>query len=218
MALSSPPLHNLSSLISSHGVATATSRTSARRYLAVHAAASDTTTSLKVSTFEEGNLVRPKWTGETPLSRLVRALISFKPLYSILKLGARQVLIRLTIALCITSFVTFFNLYNRTSFKFNNVNQCVFLYEWMHSTAEKNNIPWREMTKEILESDVYKELDTIQNKSLVYPDCNFIILLFFLFFLYCMFQLSCDSMNFLYRLFESIPCIWWGESYMAGKW
>ncbi|CAK8577102.1 unnamed protein product [Lathyrus sativus] len=131
MALSSPPLHNLSSLISSHGIATATSRTPARRYMAVPAAASDTTTSLKVSTFEEGNLVRPKWTGETPLSRLVRALISFKPLYSILKLGARQVLI---------------------------------------STAEKNNIPWREMTKEILESDVYKELDSIQNKSLVYPD------------------------------------------------
>ncbi|XP_058756248.1 uncharacterized protein LOC131629478 isoform X2 [Vicia villosa] len=131
MALSSPPLHNLSSLISSHGIATATARAPSRCHLTVHAAASDTTTSLKVSTFEEGNLVRPKWTGETPLSRLVRALISFKPLYSILKLGARQVLI---------------------------------------STAEKNNIPWREMTKEILESDVYKELDSIQNKSLVYPD------------------------------------------------
>ncbi|PNX92828.1 menaquinone biosynthesis methyltransferase ubiE, partial [Trifolium pratense] len=37
-------------------------------------------------------------------------------------------------------------------------------------TAEKNNIPWREMTKEILESEVYKELDGIQNQSLVYPD------------------------------------------------
>jgi hypothetical protein len=46
----------------------------------------------------------------------------------------------------------------------------------MHSTAEKNNIPWREMTKEILESEVYKELDGIQNQSLVYPDCNFILL------------------------------------------
>ncbi|KAG6420683.1 hypothetical protein SASPL_117220 [Salvia splendens] len=43
--------------------------------------------------FEEGQLERPKWTGETPLSRLVRALISFKPLYSVMKLGARQVLI-----------------------------------------------------------------------------------------------------------------------------
>ena len=41
----------------------------------------------------------------------------------------------------------------------------------MRSTAEKNNIPWREMTKEILESDVYKELDSIQNESLLYPDC-----------------------------------------------
>lgn len=44
--------------------------------------------------YEEGALERPKWSGETPLSRLVRVLISFKPLYSVLKLGARQVLIR----------------------------------------------------------------------------------------------------------------------------
>ncbi|KAK4577760.1 hypothetical protein RGQ29_028038 [Quercus rubra] len=40
----------------------------------------------------------------------------------------------------------------------------------MSSSAEKKNIPWREMTKEILESDVYKELERIQNPSLVYPD------------------------------------------------
>uniref|UniRef100_A0A6N2LUW6 Uncharacterized protein n=1 Tax=Salix viminalis TaxID=40686 RepID=A0A6N2LUW6_SALVM len=73
----------------------------------------------------------PKWSGKTPLSRLVGALIAFKPLSSVLKLGARQVLIR---------------------------------------TAEKGDIPWREMTKEILESDVYKELESIQNPSLVYPD------------------------------------------------
>lgn len=84
-----------------------------------------------LSVYEEGNLERPNWAGETPLSRLVGALISFKPLYSVLKLGARQVLI---------------------------------------STAEKTNIPWREITREILESEVYKELETIQNPSVVYPD------------------------------------------------
>ncbi|XP_044502900.1 uncharacterized protein LOC123223667 isoform X2 [Mangifera indica] len=38
------------------------------------------------------------------------------------------------------------------------------------SSAEKNNIPWREMSKEILESDVYKEMESIQNPSIVYPD------------------------------------------------
>ncbi|XP_030928908.1 uncharacterized protein LOC115955020 [Quercus lobata] len=81
--------------------------------------------------YEEGQLESPKWVGQTPLSRLVRTIISFKPLYSLLKLGARNVLI---------------------------------------STAEKKNIPWREMTKEILESDVYKELERVQNPSLVYPD------------------------------------------------
>lgn len=84
-----------------------------------------------LASYEEGKLERPNWTGQTPLSRLVGALISFKPLYSLLKLGARQVLI---------------------------------------STAEKTNVPWRAMTKEILESDVYKEMETIQNADIVYPD------------------------------------------------
>lgn len=45
------------------------------------------------SAFEEGHLERPPYIGETPLSRLVGALISFKPLYSLMKLGARQVFI-----------------------------------------------------------------------------------------------------------------------------
>ncbi|KAK4420917.1 Adaptin ear-binding coat-associated protein 2 [Sesamum alatum] len=84
-----------------------------------------------VADFEEGEPERPKWTGETALSRLVASLISFKPLYSVLKLGARQVLI---------------------------------------STAEKANIPWRDMTKEILESDVYSVKDAIEDPSIVYPD------------------------------------------------
>ncbi|KAL6329904.1 hypothetical protein AAG906_039819 [Vitis piasezkii] len=85
----------------------------------------------EMAAYEEGQLERPNWAGETPLSRLVGAIISFKPLYSVLKLGARQVLI---------------------------------------STAEKTNIPWREMTNEILESDVYKEMESIENPSVVYPD------------------------------------------------
>lgn len=53
-------------------------------------------TSSELGVYEEGRLERPDWSGQTPLSRLVGALISFKPLYSILKLGARQVLIRST--------------------------------------------------------------------------------------------------------------------------
>ncbi|KAG9455296.1 hypothetical protein H6P81_008200 [Aristolochia fimbriata] len=84
-----------------------------------------------VPAFEEGQLERPRWTGETPLSRFVGTLISIKPLYSLMKLGARQVLI---------------------------------------STAERTNIPWQKMTKEILESEVYKEMESIEDGSLVYPD------------------------------------------------
>ncbi|KAL5147775.1 Demethylmenaquinone methyltransferase [Glycine soja] len=129
MALSSP-LQNLSALISAKGNATAvaTPRPPRGRPWAVHAAASDTTASVSVQMgeYEEGKLERPKWVGETPLSRLVQALISFKPLYSVLKLGARRALI---------------------------------------STAEKNNIPWRKMAQEILESEVYRELNSIQNQS-----------------------------------------------------
>lgn len=107
-----------------------THRRSAQPIIRIAAAAQSSDGGLTAD-FEEGQLERPKWTGETPLSRLVGALISFKPLYSVMKLGARQVFI---------------------------------------STAEKTNIPWRDMTKEILESDAYKEKDSIEDTSLVYPD------------------------------------------------
>lgn len=40
-----------------------------------------------------------------------------------------------------------------------------------NSTAEKANVPWREMSKEILESDVYQLFDELRNPNLVYPDC-----------------------------------------------
>lgn len=100
MSLSSSPLQNLPAIISTNGNATATARAAKWRHWAVN---TDTTTAVvgggvQTGGYEEGNLVRPKWTGETPLSRLVRALISFKPLYSFLKLGARQVLIRFIIS------------------------------------------------------------------------------------------------------------------------
>ena len=43
---------------------------------------------------QEGALERPAWSGETPLSRLVGGLIAFKPLYSVMKLASREVIIR----------------------------------------------------------------------------------------------------------------------------
>ncbi|KAF7833928.1 Demethylmenaquinone methyltransferase [Senna tora] len=129
MALS-PPLTNFSANGIGNAIPTTRRRLTTRRpRLLPHMAASDSSSSL--GSFEQGRLERPKWAGHTPLSRLVSALISFKPFYSILKLVARHVLI---------------------------------------STAEKNNIPWREMTKEILVSDVYRELESIQDHSIVYPD------------------------------------------------
>ncbi|XP_065874315.1 uncharacterized protein [Euphorbia lathyris] len=122
MALSAHT-HNLSFLSTSKTVAIFHGKTRSKR--------ADSVVVKMASTYKEGQLERPKWAGETPLSRLVGDLISFKPLYALLKLGARQVLI---------------------------------------STAEKNNIPWREMSREILESDVYTEIESIQNPSIVYPD------------------------------------------------
>lgn len=124
--------------------------------------------------FEEGQLERPKWTGETPLSRLVGALISFKPLYSVMKLGARQVLIRWN-----SRVSEIFYCFNNTIFNLHLIlfSVIIQIYEiWglnLDSTAEKTNIPWRDMTKEILESNVYKEKDAIEDSSVVYPDCNF---------------------------------------------
>lgn len=34
------------------------------------------------------------------------------------------------------------------------------------------------MAQEILESEVYRELESIQNQSLVYPDCKFLTFFF----------------------------------------
>lgn len=64
--------------------------------MVVRAASSEVSSSAggEMAVFQEGQLERPNWAGETPLSRLVGAIISFKPLYSVLKLGARRVLIR----------------------------------------------------------------------------------------------------------------------------
>ncbi len=45
--------------------------------------------------FEEGDLERPRWAGDDVLSRFVSALIAIKPLFNIMKFGARQVVIRL---------------------------------------------------------------------------------------------------------------------------
>lgn len=48
----------------------------------------------RVQVFEEGALERPRWTGDDPLSRFVSSLIAIKPLFNVMKIGARQVLIR----------------------------------------------------------------------------------------------------------------------------
>ncbi|XP_057849818.1 uncharacterized protein LOC131060566 [Cryptomeria japonica] len=38
------------------------------------------------------------------------------------------------------------------------------------STAEKNGIAWRDMAKEILASECYKEKDAVENPSVIYPE------------------------------------------------
>ncbi|XP_057984341.1 uncharacterized protein LOC110653768 isoform X3 [Hevea brasiliensis] len=160
MALSlSTHRHNIFVLSTSKTIAIGHGRTKSRR-------ADSMVVKLAVA-YEEGQLKRPKWGGETPLSRLVGALISFKPLSALLKLGARQVLI---------------------------------------STAEKNNIPWREMRREILESDVYKEIESIQNPSIIYPDCDHLNLWHSKFnaFLACIWFLGCRLLIHDVHIFSSI--------------
>eukprot|EP00897_Mesotaenium_endlicherianum_P002495 jgi/Mesen1/2273/ME000154S01444 len=48
---------------------------------------------LAQETFPEGDLERPAWAGGGPLTTLVNSLISFKPLFGLMKFGARQALI-----------------------------------------------------------------------------------------------------------------------------
>lgn len=54
----------------------------------------------------------------------------------------------------------------------------------MDSTAEKSNIPWRDMAREILESDVHKEFERIRDPSVVYPDCELSLTSWFGVFIY----------------------------------
>lgn len=49
------------------------------------------------------------------------------------------------------------------------------------------------MTKEILDSDVYKELESVENPAIVYPDCEFIMELFSNSFL--LFTLAKNGLN-----------------------
>ena len=92
MALCTPNHYaKLDNLSNGRSTISRNSRRKGRRLLSVRMASPEVS-SLK--SYEEGELERPRWSGETPLSRLVGALISFKPLYSVLKFGARQALIR----------------------------------------------------------------------------------------------------------------------------
>jgi hypothetical protein len=65
-----------------------------RRRNMVAIVAATTTTGAGPAVPKEGSLERPAWSGETPLSRLVGGLIAFKPLYSLMKLASREVIIR----------------------------------------------------------------------------------------------------------------------------
>eukprot|EP01031_Cornospumella_fuschlensis_P037151 gene37151-45093_t len=75
----------------------------------------------------------PRWAGSGLLSQAVNALISCKPLFNLMKQGARNVLI---------------------------------------STAEKNNVPWRQRARDLQskEAIIKQYYSDIENKDLIYPD------------------------------------------------
>lgn len=43
---------------------------------------------------EWGELEQPNWSGDDPISKVINALIGFGPLYSLMKAGARHIMIR----------------------------------------------------------------------------------------------------------------------------
>ena len=47
-----------------------------------------------ITCYEEGELERPRFIGDDPLSRFVSLLIAVKPPFSLMKVATRQVLIR----------------------------------------------------------------------------------------------------------------------------
>lgn len=99
--ISHPTQNNKSSALS----ATPRSRSVTAR--AQLANGSVTTSKATNGGFEEGELERPAWTGDEPLSRFVSSLIAIKPLFNVMKIGARQVLIRRVHALlrsCLCAF------------------------------------------------------------------------------------------------------------------
>lgn len=120
MALSAHT-HNLSILLVSKTIGNGHGRRRAKRADWMVLKIKNMAVSTDMAAYEEGQLERPKWAGETPLSRLVGALISFKPLYSLLKLGARQVLIR-------SHLLSPLSLYLKT---FICVCICIFVYSDM---------------------------------------------------------------------------------------
>ncbi|KAG0628567.1 hypothetical protein M758_1G036200 [Ceratodon purpureus] len=61
----------------------------------VRALPSSTSTSVSsaIPSYEEGELERPRYAGDDPVSRFVSSLIAIKPLFNVMKVAARQVLI-----------------------------------------------------------------------------------------------------------------------------
>lgn len=61
----------------------------------VRALPSTSPTSLNstIPRYEEGELERPRYAGDDPVSRFVSSLIAIKPLFNVMKVAARQVLI-----------------------------------------------------------------------------------------------------------------------------
>lgn len=67
---------------------------SPRTLLSISASSSTADPGFLHGPFLEGELDRPLWTGNEPLSRFVDALISIKPLFDLMRAGARQLFIR----------------------------------------------------------------------------------------------------------------------------
>ncbi|CAI5463792.1 unnamed protein product [Closterium sp. Yama58-4] len=86
-----PPIS--SSSITAVGVAAIRGKSTSRSRSATQRNAGAARAAMAPTEYAEGERDTPEWTGETTFSRMVNAVIGIKPLYDLMKIGARQVLI-----------------------------------------------------------------------------------------------------------------------------
>ncbi|CAI7827946.1 unnamed protein product [Closterium sp. NIES-54] len=116
--------------------------------------------------YAEGERDAPEWAGETKFSGMVNAVIGFKPLYDLMKIGARQMLMRCGLLVLVMTLVLVMLVMpgdgDGDGYGGDVAVGC---------TAEKSGVPWRKIVEELQQSpELVAEKEALENKDIVYPE------------------------------------------------